>query len=145
MTRALAYFDTSVLVKRYVDEPGAALARALLRRYEFLSSTLAPVEALSALVRRRRNGEMTAKDFAAITERLRKDRAMWELVGIGTELLEQAEEVVCSTGASTLDAIHLASARSVCVLSGQRIPFVTADARQRAAAARLDIEVVWVE
>lgn len=33
--RAVAYFDTSVLVKRYVNDPGASRARALLRDHQF--------------------------------------------------------------------------------------------------------------
>ncbi len=34
-----AYFDTSVLLKRYIREAGSAQARASLRRYRFLRTT----------------------------------------------------------------------------------------------------------
>ena len=44
-----AYFDTSVLVKRYVKEQGSAAARRLLQRYRFLSSAVAPVEVVSQI------------------------------------------------------------------------------------------------
>ena len=47
-----AYFDPSVLVKRYVKEAGSSATRRLLQRFRFLSSAVAPVEALSALSRR---------------------------------------------------------------------------------------------
>ncbi|MGH7387624.1 MAG: type II toxin-antitoxin system VapC family toxin, partial [Candidatus Methylomirabilales bacterium] len=57
-----AYFDTSVLVKRYVREPGSRRARVLLRRYRFLSSAIAPLEVISALVRRQSAGELTKRN-----------------------------------------------------------------------------------
>lgn len=44
-----AYFDTSVLVKRYVKEEASAVARRLLQRYRFLSSAIAPVEVRDGL------------------------------------------------------------------------------------------------
>ena len=44
--RHWAYFDTSVLVKRYVKEAGSSATRRLLQRFRFLSSAVAPVEAL---------------------------------------------------------------------------------------------------
>jgi predicted nucleic acid-binding protein len=70
-----AYFDTSVLVKRYVREPSSASARTLLRQYQFLSSAIASLEAISALCRRRATGDLTKRDFAAIMSRIQKDRA----------------------------------------------------------------------
>ncbi len=45
-----SYFDTSVLVKRYVDEDGSTRARAGLRRYRVVTSSIAPLEALSAFL-----------------------------------------------------------------------------------------------
>jgi predicted nucleic acid-binding protein len=74
MPAPLAYFDTSVLVRRYVREPGAARARMLFRRYRFLSSAIAPVEVMSALSRRRAAGELTERDFRAILSRMQTTR-----------------------------------------------------------------------
>ena len=45
-----AYFDTSVLMKRYVEEAGSIDAAPLFRQFQVVSSTLAPVEMLSALL-----------------------------------------------------------------------------------------------
>lgn len=88
-----AYFDTSVLVKRYVKEQGSAVSRRLLQRYRFLSSAVAPVEVLSVLNRRCRVGELTPRDFFAIRSRLRKDRHYWELLEVGEIVLNRAEEL----------------------------------------------------
>lgn len=140
-----AYFDTSVLVKRYIKEEGSTTARRLLQRYRFLSSVVAPIEVLSALSRRRTAGELTQRDFLAIRSRLHKDRAYWELVEVGALVLSHAEELVQKTGLRTLDALHVASALTFQSASGLAIPFVTADVRQREAAERLALTLIWVE
>ena len=140
-----AYFDTSVLIKRYVKEAGSSAARKLLQRYRFLSSALAPVEALSALSRRRTAGEITQRDFLAIRSRLHKDRDYWELIEVGPIVLSQAEDLVQNTGLRTLDALHVASALTFQATSGLTIPFVTADVRQRDAAESLAINLIWIE
>jgi predicted nucleic acid-binding protein len=145
MRRALAYFDTSVVVKRYVQERGAARARALLQHRRLLSSAITPVEATSALCRRRATGELAANDFADILARLRADRANWELIDVSQSVLEHAAEVVQRTSLRTLDAVQLASATAVRSLSGHAVPFITADARQRDAAEQLGLDVIWVE
>lgn len=141
----LAYFDTSVLVKRYVKEQGSAAARRLLQRYRFLSSAVAPVEVLSVLSRRCSIGELAQRDFLAIRSRLRKDRSYWELVEVGEIVLNQAEELVQKSGLRTLDALHLASALTFQAASGLAIPFITADVRQRKVAQSLAINLIWVE
>ncbi len=140
-----AYFDTSVLVKRYVKEKGTAAARKLLQRYRCLSSAVAPVEVLSALARRRTAGELSQRDFLAIRSRLHKDRAYWELVEVGPIVLSQAEELVQKTGLRALDALHVASALTFQAASGLTIPFMTADIRQRDAADTLALNLIWVE
>jgi predicted nucleic acid-binding protein len=139
-----AYFDTSVLVKRYVKEAGSSASRKLLQRYRFLSSAVAPIEVLSALSRRRTAGELTQRNFLAIRSRLHKDRAYWELVEVGPIVLSQAEELVQKTGLKTLDALHIASALAFQAASGLTIPFVTADIRQRDAAEALALHLIWI-
>jgi predicted nucleic acid-binding protein len=140
-----AYFDTSVLVKRYVKEEGSTSARHLLQRYRFLSSAVAPVEVLSALSRRRAVGELAQRDFLAIRSRLHKDRRYWELVEVGAIVISQAGELVQKTGLRTLDALHVASALTFQAASGLTIPFITADIRQRDAAETLTMNLIWVE
>jgi predicted nucleic acid-binding protein len=145
MAETWAYFDTSVLVKRYLREAGSLRARALLRQYRILSSAIAPVEALSALARRRAMGDLTDRDFVAVVARMKADRAHWELLEVRVPVLDGAEELVQQGALRTLDAIHVASALAVRSVLGGRVPFVTADARQRDAARTQRLEVVWLE
>lgn len=147
MAAPLAYFDTSVLVKRYARERGSTRTRTLLRTHRFLSSAITPVEAVSVFNRRRTAGDLRDADFDAITARFTKDRAYWELIEVSAPVLYRAEDVIGRAGVRTLDAIHLASALVFANATGVplgRIPFVTADAQQRDAAGHLGLEVRWV-
>ncbi len=139
-----AYFDTSVLVKRYIQEPGSPRARALLRTHRFVSSAVAPLEVISALSRRLAAEDITKGDFAAILSRLQSDRAHWELVEVTPLVLDRAEDLLQETGLRTLDALHVASAFLFQAASGIRLPFITADALQREAAQETALDVVWV-
>ncbi len=144
MARALAYFDTSALVKRYVQEAGGPAARALLRRHQVMSSAVAPVELMGALTRRRSAGEIEDRSLDAALSRIRDDRSSWTLVEVAALVLARAEDIVRTTSLRTLDAIHVASALVVQASIGAPLRFVTADARQRDAAASLGLGVHWL-
>ncbi|HYM91132.1 MAG TPA: type II toxin-antitoxin system VapC family toxin [bacterium] len=146
MAAPWAYMDTSVLLKRYLDESGSAEARRLLRRYRVVSSAIAPVEATSALWQRRAVGDVAETDLQAILKRLAEDRSHWEFVDLTTDVLDRAEHVIRRTGVRTLDAVHLASVLTIHAANVQRrsAPFITGDARQRDAATGLGLQVTWV-
>jgi hypothetical protein len=139
-----AYFDTSVLIKWYVAEAGSSLARGLLNRYRVLSSAIAPAEAMSALRRRRASNDLDERTVAAILGELRMDRQKWELIALTSLVIARAEVLIQDGTLRTRDALHVASALAVEADTSRRVPFVTADARQREAAERLNLEVVWV-
>lgn len=139
-----AYFDTSVLVKRYVSEIGSVRARVLLTGHRFLSSAVAPIELMSALCRRAASGELTPADFARIQSKLKKDRLAWELIEVTPGVLNQAEQIVMQTSLKTLDALHVATVLVFQSVSGIRVPFITGDARQRETAEHLELKVLWV-
>ncbi len=139
-----AYFDTSTLVKRYVRERGSIQARGLLRRYKFLSSSIAPVELLSALTRRHGQRELSDRDYTAILSRIKQDRAFWELVEVNPAVLARAEETVLNLKVRALDAVHLASAMIFKDSTGRPLAFVTSDEQQFAAAQKCDLDVIRV-
>ena len=137
MAGTWAYFDTSALVKRYISEPGSLQVRQLLRRHEFLSSALTPVELLSGLSRRRRGGDLSEQSFVALLRRIQLDRARWELVEVGSSVLNRAEELVQeNVSIRTLDAIHVASLVTFQTAGGRGIPLITG---QREAATHLGL------
>jgi uncharacterized protein len=141
---SLAYFDTSALVKNYVQEAGSARVRELVAAYEFLSSAIAPIELLSAVQRRYRQGEISRPNYNAIVARVKTDRTFWQLVESVPQVLIKAEEVVVSHNVRTLDAIHLASALIIQRSLSTTFPFISADERQLDAARRCKLQTIAV-
>ncbi len=144
MAATSVYFDTSVLVKQYLWEEGSARALSLLRRHRLLSSALAPVELLSTVSRRRGTGDLGQHDYRAIVGRIGQDRTHWQLIEVAGLVLDRAEDLVQRMSLRTLDAVHMASALVAQTASRRRVPFVTADERQRAVAEQIGLDVVWV-
>jgi uncharacterized protein len=132
---AWAYFDTSALVKRYVDEAGRREVLQLLRRHTCVTSAVLPVEIRSALRRRVSEATLDKDRVAEILARLAADRAFWTLVGVTSDVLSAAETLVADHPLRALDAVHVASAQLFAArIAEPTLVFVSADARQAAAA-----------
>jgi predicted nucleic acid-binding protein len=142
--RAFAYFDTSVIAKRYLREAGSQQSAALLRKHRFLSSALTPVELQSLIQRKRREETLTEVQTATILRKIEDDRGRWELVAISGSVLARAEEIVRDYDIRTLDAIHLSAAVTINLQLGGNLPFATADLRQSVVAKDLTLSVLWV-
>ncbi len=126
-----AYFDTSALVKRYVDEPGRREVQQLLRRHECVTSAILPVELRSALRRRVAERTLESPRVSEILKRVAADRAYWTVIEVGAEVLSGAQALVSVHPLRTLDAIHVASAQLFAArLSIADLIFVSADQRQ---------------
>ena len=140
-----AYFDTSALVKRYVAEPGRPALMALLRRHDVVTSRLLVLEMRSALRRRAGDGSLDARRVPEILRRMTADRAFWAVMDVSNDVLDAAEALAGEHSLRALDAIHVASAQLFARrLNMPQFPFVTADARQTAAAAALGMKPVSV-
>ena len=135
-----AYFDTSALIKRYVDEDGRREVLQLLRSHDCVASALLSVELRSAFRRRVADGSLDAKRVPEILRRFAVDREFWALVEITSEVLRTAEILVANHPLRTLDAIHVASAqRFAARMTAFELTFVSADARQSAVAASVGL------
>jgi len=141
---SLAYFDTSALVKNYIQEAGSTQVRELLGTYEFVSSAIATIELHSAVRRRYQEGAVTRSNYNSILIRVKRDRLFWQLVEPVVPVLTKAEELVLAHAVRTLDAIHLASAIIIQESIGETLPFITADDRQLTAARDCRLETITV-
>jgi uncharacterized protein len=140
------YFDTSALVKRYVDEPGRREVLRLLRRNECVTSAVLPVELRSRLGRRVAEGSIDAAQLPAILKHVAVDRPYWTLVEVGTDVLAGAETLVAAHPIRTLDAIHVASAQLFAArVSMPGLTFVSADKRQTETAVAVGLVVRRIE
>lgn len=140
-----AYFDTSALIKRYVEELGRREVLGLLRKNNCVVSAVLPVEVQSALRRRLAESTLDTKRVSATLKRLNADRAFWTVIDVSSDVLATAETLTAAHPLRALDAIHVASAK----LFGARITsptftFVSADKRQTNAAEALGIRTHYV-
>lgn len=137
-----AYFDTSALIKRYVDEDGRREVLQLLRQHQCVTSQLVPVELRSALRRRVADGSIDARRVPQILKRFAADREFWALIEVTSDVLQAAEKLVAAHPLRTLDAIHVASAELFADrLAASELTFVSADARQTAIAAAIGMAI----
>ena len=140
-----AYFDTSALIKRYVDERGRREVLGLLRKNNCVMSAVLPLEVRSALRRRVGEKSLDAKRAPAILKRLIADRAFWTVVDVSHDVLATAETLTAAHPLRALDAIHVASAK----LFGARIAspaftFVSADMQQTTVAEALGLKTHYI-
>jgi uncharacterized protein len=140
-----AYFDTSALIKRYVDEFGRRDVLALLRKNHCVVSAVLPVEVRSALRRRVSEKTLDSKRVPAVLKRLEADRAYWTIVEASREVLAMAESLSGAHPLRALDAIHVASAKLFADrAASQAFTFVSADSRQTDVAEALGLETRYV-
>ncbi len=137
---AWGYFDTSALIKRYVDESGRREVLQLLRRHDCVTSAVLPVELRSALRRRVAEGTIDRERVPDILKRFGTDRAFWACVEVNSDVLAAAETLVATHALRILDAIHVASAQLFNARVGSdAVVFVSADKRQAEVAVAIGL------
>ena len=143
---AYLYFDTSALIKRYVNEPGRRDVMTLLRKNACVVSAVLPIEVRSALRRRVTEQTLDQDRVATILKRFTADRAFWTIVEISRDVLATAETLAAAQPLRALDAIHVASAQLFASrMRSRAFTFVSADTRQVAAAVALGMTVRQIE
>src|SRR5436190_8973972 len=90
-TPKAAYFDTSVLLKRYVREPESDRALVFMKHHIVVTATIAPLELMSALRRLEATGRLPAKSCVAILKRIQNDRQTWDLVSLSVARVNTAQ------------------------------------------------------
>jgi predicted nucleic acid-binding protein len=140
-----AYFDTSALIKRYVEEPGRREVLGLLRRNQCVVSAILPVEVRSALRRRVAEKTLDGKRVPGILKRLAADRAYWTVIEVSTEVLASAESLSGAHPLRAIEAIHVASARLFGTrTASQTFTFISADMQQTKVAEALGLKTRYV-
>jgi uncharacterized protein len=114
---AVYFFDSSVLVKRHVDEAGSARVRSLTRvkaRHTLYIARITAVEITSAITRRQRGRHLSAAQAGAILGHFRRhltDR--YAILEITPSLLADAMRLARAHGLRAYDAVQLAAALEV--------------------------------
>lgn len=122
------FLDASALVKRYVDEPGTAAVRGLVRkRARLAASAISVVEVAGALWRRVRQGDIDRDLATRHAARVPADLAEMEVLEPRAPVLELAVSLLEHHPLRAYDAIQLASALRLARATGHAVTFVCAD------------------
>lgn len=113
------YFDSALVAKFYVNEPGRDAVRALAREMgRVITSGVAVAEVSAAFHRKLREGAVDHDVFGALMGQFEQDLedGLWCLAGPSEELFRQVHAFFASLDEAvflrSLDALHLVTARS---------------------------------
>ena len=146
------YFDTSALVKLYINETGSAWVTAIYENphYQISFSKIGIAEAAAALARRGRMGEISLERQLWLYPKLLQDsRERFEPIAVSEKIIYAAAELTQQHPLRGYDAVHLATALELNrVLTANRLPavtFVSADDKLNAAARSEGLAVIKPE
>jgi predicted nucleic acid-binding protein len=124
------YVDSSALLKRYLDEPDSdRFDETLEADRDWICARHTAIE-----IRRTLTRVLESSDLSGARAQFQADWSGTQVVELDEALCDLACELAETTGARTLDAIHLAAAQRV---GGGVLPFLTADIRQAQIARSL--------
>lgn len=111
---AAYFFDSSAIVKRYVQETGTAWVRRLTRKGKpdpIYLARITAVEVTSAVARRRQGGSLTAPRVRSILTRFRGHLAgRYRILEVAPALLTAAMRLANAHALRAYDAVQLAAA-----------------------------------
>ncbi len=133
------YFDTSALIKRYIEESGSIAVSEIFREAEsVLISEISKVECVSVLKRINVEGQISDEEYEYLKKEIQADAEDFTLIKI-VDIIDSCEEAIDKYQLKTLDAIQLASA----IYAKDEIDnFVCCDNKLNAAASSESIQVI---
>jgi predicted nucleic acid-binding protein len=130
------YLDTSSLVKLYVAEPESDSVRQLVEDADIVATAaIAYPEARAAFARRRREGGLPPRAFAAVKRALDDDWSSYLAIDVTAALCRDAGAVAERHGLRGYDSVHLAAYLHITRAAGKdKVRFSCFDSRLTAAA-----------
>jgi len=130
-----AYFDTSVFVKLYDKREDAAEdLTSIFHNHKAVSSVLLYPEVISAMNRKRREGDLTEGGFELTLSGFKRDYELVYKVQLSPDVLNMTERVLYKYPLRAFDGIHLSSALLFTDIIDDKIRFFSADKRLLNAA-----------
>ncbi len=131
-----AFFDSSAFAKRYIEEPGSAVADEICMAIDHLGlSVICLPEIISALNRRLREKTIAREQYSLTKQRLFEDIRDADIINLTPEVVTQAIMMLEVLPLRAMDALHLACA---CVWGAEI--FVSADKLQVKGAKRFRLK-----
>lgn len=139
----MIYFDSSALVKRYVEEDGSDRANSILANTAIIAtSKLTYPEILSAFARKHKTGEISIEWFNKIIENFETEWEYFLIIEIQDELLPLIRKMIKKHYLKGADSIHLSSALWLKHAAKEDITFVTSDINLLKAAQGENFQII---
>jgi predicted nucleic acid-binding protein len=113
------YFDSALIAKFYLNEPGRDRIRQLARAKGVVATSgIAVAEVAAAFHRKLREDAVRTDTFEALESQFKHDReqGLWRLIGPADDLLEQVHELFQNLDKTVylraMDALHLITAKA---------------------------------
>ena len=147
----MIYFDTSALIKIFVQEKGSETAQLLTQSpFPPATAAIAYAEMYSGFNRRKREGYISTKQYTSLSKQFEEHWATFTRIELIGDVLVLAKTLLERHPLRAMDAIHLASAISLHKGIQENLQFAAADNRLLDAAlaehlSPLNIETVKVK
>lgn len=129
------YFDTSALLKRYVDEAGSLTVRTMLGDTEpGAVSKIAYAEVYGALIRRYRARAFSRSAYSRFCREFEREWAGYLRIDLSDDVLSLARGVIQKHALRGFEGIHLSSALFLKRSLAEETLFVAADEQLLKAA-----------
>jgi hypothetical protein len=131
------FFDTSALVKRYIEEPGSIqVVETCLHADVLMVSIVSFPEMVSTLRRLVREGFLSPSDYQKVKKTVLADLEDAEISNLTPEVIGLAIHCLENHPLRSMDAVHLG-----CALAMKPDFFVSSDRAQAAAARKEGLQV----
>lgn len=134
------YWDTSALLKKYIDEVASSRVKETLseEKNKVLTAKFTEIEIYSAVERLKKMKQLQSPDYRRIFHDIEKDflRGVWSIISVCDQHIEKAKKILRQRSLRVGDSIQLATA----LLSAKQfsnITFCSAD-HKLLEAARLE-------
>lgn len=135
----ICYFDTSALIKNYIEEIGSDTVKTLLDDAdEVYVSEICIIECMSTTRRLWKEKLITESEYRLLKKEIKKDYPYFKKVALDT-VHENAEKLIDTYQLKSLDSIQLGSALSVKEIIDN---FVCCDRKLRDSAAHERLNVI---
>jgi len=134
------FFDTSTLVKRYIEEKGSNETASLFLKTSRVSTSLICLpEIMSALNRALREKKLNKSLYTKTKKVVINDFNDFSIYDLTSKVITYTITLLENSPLKTMDALHLA-----CALEAEPDIFVSSDIQQIKAAKKLHLKVLQI-
>ena len=131
------YFDSSALVKRYIQEKGSDVVDKLFQEADaVIVNAICLPEIISALSRLRREKKLSSHQYAQCKRAVIEDFTAFEVCQLSIEVISRSVDVLEKSKLRAMDALHVAAA-----IETKASRFISGDIEQIAAAKEFGLSI----